>query len=211
MATQKTKPTPASVDDFVKAIADPKRREDCLTLIALMKKATKCEPKMWGSSTSGSATTIIDTRAAQGRHLHPWLLPAQGRPHALHGPLHRPVFGEPRPARQAQDRQGMPVYPQPGGHRSVRPGHAPQEGRDQSPQFGRMMVTMNSADTSLIRAGYDRWALVYDHDANPLPALEEPFVAMRSVPSPGWPCWTSAAARAAMRSGWPPPVPGSRP
>jgi malonyl-CoA O-methyltransferase len=27
-----------------------------------------------------------------------------------------------------------------------------------------------------IRAGYDRWAQVYDHDANPLPALEEPFV-----------------------------------
>ncbi len=53
MATQKTKPTPASVDDFVKAIADPKRREDCLTLIALMKKATKCEPKMWGLSIVG--------------------------------------------------------------------------------------------------------------------------------------------------------------
>lgn len=27
-----------------------------------------------------------------------------------------------------------------------------------------------------VRTGYDRWALVYDHDANPLPALEEPFV-----------------------------------
>lgn len=27
-----------------------------------------------------------------------------------------------------------------------------------------------------IRDGYDRWALVYDHDANPLPALEEPLV-----------------------------------
>jgi ubiquinone/menaquinone biosynthesis C-methylase UbiE len=27
-----------------------------------------------------------------------------------------------------------------------------------------------------IRSGYDRWALVYDHDANPLPALEEPIV-----------------------------------
>lgn len=27
-----------------------------------------------------------------------------------------------------------------------------------------------------IRVGYDRWALVYDHDANPLPALEEPRV-----------------------------------
>ena len=27
-----------------------------------------------------------------------------------------------------------------------------------------------------VRDGYDRWALVYDHDANPLPALEEPYV-----------------------------------
>jgi malonyl-CoA O-methyltransferase len=30
--------------------------------------------------------------------------------------------------------------------------------------------------TRTIRSGYDRWAPVYDHDANPLPALEEPFV-----------------------------------
>ena len=27
-----------------------------------------------------------------------------------------------------------------------------------------------------VRDGYDRWALVYDHDANPLPALEGPHV-----------------------------------
>ena len=27
-----------------------------------------------------------------------------------------------------------------------------------------------------VRDGYDRWAPVYDHDANPLPALEEPHV-----------------------------------
>ena len=27
-----------------------------------------------------------------------------------------------------------------------------------------------------VREGYDRWAVVYDHDANPLPALEEPHV-----------------------------------
>ena len=27
-----------------------------------------------------------------------------------------------------------------------------------------------------VRDGYDRWAHVYDHDANPLPALEEPHV-----------------------------------
>jgi ubiquinone/menaquinone biosynthesis C-methylase UbiE len=29
---------------------------------------------------------------------------------------------------------------------------------------------------SSVRVGYDRWAAVYDHDANPLQALEEPIV-----------------------------------
>ena len=29
---------------------------------------------------------------------------------------------------------------------------------------------------SSVRVGYDRWANVYDHDANPLQALEEPFM-----------------------------------
>lgn len=29
---------------------------------------------------------------------------------------------------------------------------------------------------SAVRDGYDRWARVYDHDANPLPALEAPHV-----------------------------------
>jgi hypothetical protein len=53
MAVQKTKPTLASVEAFLGAIDDPKRREDCLTLIRLMKAATKCEPKMWGSSIVG--------------------------------------------------------------------------------------------------------------------------------------------------------------
>lgn len=31
-------------------------------------------------------------------------------------------------------------------------------------------------DLTGVKQGYDRWALVYDHDANPLPALEEPVV-----------------------------------
>jgi malonyl-CoA O-methyltransferase len=35
---------------------------------------------------------------------------------------------------------------------------------------------MKGPEGSSIRQGYDRWAMVYDHDANPLPALEEPFV-----------------------------------
>jgi hypothetical protein len=46
VATQRTKPTPASVDEFVKSIGDPKRREDCLTVIVLTRNATRSEPKM---------------------------------------------------------------------------------------------------------------------------------------------------------------------
>lgn len=53
MAAQKTKPSLTSVEEFVKAIDDPKRREDCLTLVALMKEITGSEPKMWGSSIVG--------------------------------------------------------------------------------------------------------------------------------------------------------------
>ena len=33
-----------------------------------------------------------------------------------------------------------------------------------------------SSALSSIREGYDRWASVYDHDANPLQALEESYV-----------------------------------
>jgi malonyl-CoA O-methyltransferase len=41
-------------------------------------------------------------------------------------------------------------------------------------------MTMNAIDQSdplaSVREGYNRWAAVYDHDANPLPALEEQYV-----------------------------------
>lgn len=35
-------------------------------------------------------------------------------------------------------------------------------------------VTRQTDELAFVRSGYDRWAAVYDHDANPLPALEEP-------------------------------------
>jgi hypothetical protein len=53
VAARKTKPAPVGAEDFVKAIGDETRRDDCLTLIALMKTITKCEPKMWGSTIVG--------------------------------------------------------------------------------------------------------------------------------------------------------------
>lgn len=49
----KTIATTGSVSTFVDAIADPKRRKDCVTLIGLMEAATGQKPKMWGSSIVG--------------------------------------------------------------------------------------------------------------------------------------------------------------
>lgn len=42
-----------------------------------------------------------------------------------------------------------------------------------APQLGKTAMTDM---TTSVRSGYDRWAAVYDHDANPLQALEGPIV-----------------------------------
>ncbi len=53
MADLKTVPTRVSVDKFLKGIADESRRADCYQVLEIMKKATKAEPKMWGTSIVG--------------------------------------------------------------------------------------------------------------------------------------------------------------
>lgn len=53
MAELKTKQTDASVDEYLDAIEDPRRREDCRAISALMKKVMKVEPRMWGPSIVG--------------------------------------------------------------------------------------------------------------------------------------------------------------
>jgi hypothetical protein len=53
MAELKTKKTDASVEEFLNGVADETRRRDCFTLLDMMKKVTRKEPKMWGSSIIG--------------------------------------------------------------------------------------------------------------------------------------------------------------
>ena len=53
MAELKTKVNKASVEKFIKRIKDEKRQQDCLKILEMMKKITKEEPKMWGSSIVG--------------------------------------------------------------------------------------------------------------------------------------------------------------
>ncbi|MGE3388236.1 MAG: DUF1801 domain-containing protein [Bdellovibrionales bacterium] len=53
MAENKTKPTGASVDDYINAIENEERRDDCRTLVKLMSIVTRQKPAMWGPSIVG--------------------------------------------------------------------------------------------------------------------------------------------------------------
>ena len=53
MAENKTQPTDASVEDFIAAVADPGRREDCRRVAAMMQAAAGAPPVMWCASIVG--------------------------------------------------------------------------------------------------------------------------------------------------------------
>ena len=53
MAEPKTRPTDASVAGYLAAIEDDARRADCEAIAKLMRKVTKQEPRMWGTSIVG--------------------------------------------------------------------------------------------------------------------------------------------------------------
>ena len=53
MAENKTKPTQASVDDFIAAIENPRRRADAQAALAIYKQVTGLQPVMWGPSIIG--------------------------------------------------------------------------------------------------------------------------------------------------------------
>src|SRR5688572_29533829 len=53
MADNKTKPTDASVEDYIASRANAQQRADCRELMVLFKKVTRHSPKMWGPSMVG--------------------------------------------------------------------------------------------------------------------------------------------------------------
>lgn len=53
MSELKTKLTRASVDKFLKGVKDEQVRQDCFKIVEIMQKATKAEPRMWGTSIVG--------------------------------------------------------------------------------------------------------------------------------------------------------------
>lgn len=53
LAEIKTKPTAASVEDFINAVPDEQKRNDSFAILEMMRKATGEEPAMWGASIIG--------------------------------------------------------------------------------------------------------------------------------------------------------------
>jgi hypothetical protein len=59
MGEVKTQLKRASAGKFLSSIKDTQRRADCRTIAAIMKQATRANPKMWGSSLVGFGTRTI--------------------------------------------------------------------------------------------------------------------------------------------------------
>ena len=53
MAETKTKPTGASVDAYLASRASPEQLADCKAIMAMCRRVTKQQPKMWGPSIVG--------------------------------------------------------------------------------------------------------------------------------------------------------------
>jgi Domain of unknown function (DU1801) len=53
LAEIKTRPTQHSVVEFLDRVTSEVKRQDCLTLLEMMKQVTQAEPVMWGDSIVG--------------------------------------------------------------------------------------------------------------------------------------------------------------
>jgi hypothetical protein len=73
MAELKTRKTAASVDAFLTGVDDDQVRQDCRTIADIMAKATKAEPKMWGSAIVGFGTRRV--KYSNGREAD-WMVTA---------------------------------------------------------------------------------------------------------------------------------------
>lgn len=72
MAEIKTKPTTASVEDYINNIENEQKRKDSFVILEMMKKATGEAPKMWGNSIIGFGSKIFRSPAT-GREVD-WFL-----------------------------------------------------------------------------------------------------------------------------------------
>ena len=87
MAELKTKPTNASIADYLASRASPEQLTDCKAIMAICERVTKQQPKMWGPSMVGygsykykyesgySGEAFVAGFAIRGKDLVVYLLP----------------------------------------------------------------------------------------------------------------------------------------
>jgi hypothetical protein len=63
LAEIKTKPTTASVADFINTVKDEQKRKDSFALVEMMKKASGEEPTMWGNAIIGFGNVRLKSPA----------------------------------------------------------------------------------------------------------------------------------------------------
>ena len=71
MAEIKTKKTKASPETFLNTVKEEQKRKDSFVILELMKKATKSQPKMWGSAIIGLGA--YNYRLSNGK-LNDWFM-----------------------------------------------------------------------------------------------------------------------------------------
>ena len=72
-AELKTKETDSSVDDFIASVENPERRADAEKVLAMYKRVTGEEPKMWGPAIVGFGHQVL--KYESGREFE-WMLAA---------------------------------------------------------------------------------------------------------------------------------------
>jgi hypothetical protein len=66
MAELKTKVSDDSIEDFLNKIPDEQKRQDCYTLVGIMKEVTQAEPKMWGDAIIGFGSYRYKGKSSEG-------------------------------------------------------------------------------------------------------------------------------------------------
>ncbi len=106
MAEPKTRPTAASVDAYLASKASPEQLPDCKAIMAMCKRVTKQQPKMWGPSIVGygsytyryesghSGDACLTGFAVRGKELVVYLLAESPEQVALLAKLGRHKMGK---------------------------------------------------------------------------------------------------------------------
>lgn len=106
MAENKTRPTNASVQDYVASRANAEQRADCKALMSMFKRITRQPPKMWGPSIVGygscrytyesgrTGEMCLAGFAIRGRELVVYILPRGKEQEALLSKLGKHRMGK---------------------------------------------------------------------------------------------------------------------